>query len=79
MKAFAILLLGPSLGALVGFVVGVVALPADANFASNGGHAAAGDGFLILMFVLASFIVSVPMSILTAVGEFKKRHLASED
>jgi hypothetical protein len=63
LKVIAILLFGPLLGILVAFFVSALALPADPNFAANGGHASPGDGFGIMGFVLIRLLVSLPVSI----------------
>ena len=65
-KATAILVCGPVLGILIAIVLFIFAIPQDPNFASNGGHAAPGDGFLGLGFVVVSLLISVPLSILGA-------------
>jgi hypothetical protein len=65
-KALAILLVGPLLGVLVGFFLGSLAPPPDPNLVSNGGHAAPGDGFLIMGYMFVSLLVSVPLSNLLA-------------
>ena len=64
--AIAALVFGPLLGAVIAFVVAELSLPADPNFVSNGGHAAPGDGFLIIPYVFISLVASVPISILAA-------------
>jgi hypothetical protein len=65
-QAIAIVVIGPLLGVLVAFFFGILALPPDPNFAANGGHAAPGDGFLLIGYVFASLLISVPLSILLA-------------
>jgi len=65
--AIAVLLFGPLLGILVAFLLAMLSLPPDPNFVSNGGHAAPGDGILILVYVFISLLVSVPLSIWGAV------------
>jgi hypothetical protein len=72
--ALAILVGGPILGILIAVVVSGFSLPPDPNFASNGGHAAPGDGFLVLGYVFVSLLLSVPLSILGAgVVLFRKK------
>ncbi|HWX94624.1 MAG TPA: hypothetical protein VNY29_18495 [Terriglobales bacterium] len=58
-KAIAILLLGPLLGILFAFVFGALSLPTQAL---DGGRAP-GDGFLIMAYILLSFLISIPLSI----------------
>lgn len=60
------LLLGPLCGILIAFLLAGLALPPDPNFVSDGGHAAPGDGLLILDFVFVSLVASVPLSVLGA-------------
>ena len=73
-RVLAILVGGPVLGILIAVVVSGFALPPDPNFASNGGHATPGDGFLILGYVFFSLLLSVPLSILGAgVVLFRKK------
>jgi hypothetical protein len=64
--ATAALVFGPLLGIVVAFVAAEFSLPLDPNFLSNGGHAAPGDGFLIILYVFISFAISVPLSLLAA-------------
>ena len=64
--ALAILLVGPLFGILVAIILASFALHPDPNFVRNGGHAAPGDGFLIIPYILFSFFVSVPLSVLSA-------------
>ncbi len=66
-KAIAILLLGPLFGVLVAFGVGALQLRSDPIIANNGGHAAPGDGILIMLYVFLSLIVSIPLSIAAVV------------
>jgi hypothetical protein len=61
--ALAILVCGPIVGILIAIVLSGFALPPDPNFASNGGHVAPSDGFLVLGFIFVS-LISVPLSIL---------------
>lgn len=73
-KAIAILLVGPLLGCIVGCIIAIFLLPPDPNFASNGGHAAPGDGFLVILCVLGSLLISVPLSaVLAAIVLFRKQ------
>jgi len=65
-KAIAIVLIGPLLGILVAIILAVCTLPPDPNFASNGGHGSPGDGFLIILYIFSSLVVSVPLSLLLA-------------
>jgi hypothetical protein len=62
-KAAAILVLGPLLGILLGFIVGAFAIPPDPNFVANGSHGSPGDGFLIMGCAALGFVVSVFVSI----------------
>jgi hypothetical protein len=55
LKAISILVIGPILGILVAFFLGVLALPADPNFVANGGHAAPGDGFLTMGLIFLAY------------------------
>jgi hypothetical protein len=77
-KAIAIVLIGPLLGILVAIVLAVCALPPDPNFANNGGHGSPGDGFLIMLYIFISLVVSVPLSLLMA-GIFWFRSDASRE
>jgi hypothetical protein len=70
LKALAILPGGPTLGLLAAFFLGAMALRPDPNFAANGGHAAPGDGILILLFIFISLVISVPTSLFFAVRIF---------
>ena len=65
-KVIGVMLLGPLLGIAAGFIVGVVAMPRDPNFAANGGHSPPGDGILIILFILAGLVVSIPLSAVLA-------------
>jgi hypothetical protein len=65
-KVIAVMLFGPLLGIFAGFVVGVVAMPQDPNFVSNGGHGAPGDGILVIVFTLVGLVVSIPLSAVLA-------------
>jgi hypothetical protein len=65
-KAIAILLIGPLLGVSIAVILALFALPPDPNFVANGGHGSPGDGFLIFIYVIFSFGVSVPLSLLFA-------------
>jgi hypothetical protein len=62
-KAAAILVLGPLLGILLGFIVGAFLSPPDPNFVANGSHGSPGDGFLIMGCAALGFVVSVFVSI----------------
>jgi hypothetical protein len=64
--AIAILLFGPVVGALIGLILAILALPQGPSVVANSGHAAAGDGFLIIMYVAISLVISIPMSIFGA-------------
>jgi hypothetical protein len=64
--AFAVLLLGPLFGILIAFLLAALSLRSDPNFVSNGGHAAPGDGFLIIIYVFISLAATVPLSVLAA-------------
>jgi hypothetical protein len=63
LKAVLILLLGPTIGLFVAFVLGALAIPADPNFQANGSHGSPGDGFLIMPLISVSLIISVPLSV----------------
>ena len=63
LKAIAILIFGPLLCSVVAFIVVGLAWPPDPKFAANGGHGAPGDGFLILLCLFVSLVVSVPASV----------------
>jgi hypothetical protein len=63
LKAIAILIVGPLLGIVSGFIVGGLALPPDPNFATSGGHTAPGDGFAMLPYLFISFAASILMSV----------------
>ena len=65
--AIVVLLMGPLVGILIAFLLAELSIPPDPNFVSNGGHAAPGDGFLIVIYVLISLAASVPLSIWGAV------------
>jgi hypothetical protein len=62
LKAAAILLIGPLGGLLIAFFLSAFVLPPDPNFVSDGGHAAPGDGFIVLGFMFVSLVVSIPLS-----------------
>ena len=66
-KALAILLFGPLSGILVALIVGSLQLRSNPLIAANGGHAAPGDGILIMLYVLISLVATVPASIAAAV------------
>jgi hypothetical protein len=66
LKAAAILLIGPLVGFLIAFFLSAIALPPDPNFVANGGHAAPGDGFLVLGFMFVSLVISIPLSAVLA-------------
>jgi hypothetical protein len=53
-------------GTSVAGFLGGIALPPDPKFVANGGHAAPGDGFLIIGYVVISLLISIPLSILFA-------------
>lgn len=66
LKASAILLIGPLLGLLIAFLVSVIVLSLNSNFATHNGPPAPGDGILILIFGFISLVISVPLSALMA-------------
>lgn len=54
-------------------VLGALALPPNPNFATSGGHASPGDGFLILPYIFISLLVTVPLStVLAGIVLFRK-------
>ena len=61
-KVIAVMVFGPLLGILAGFLVGVLAMPAQT---SSGGRAP-GDGFLIMGCVALGFFISIPVSAILA-------------
>jgi hypothetical protein len=61
-KAITILLFGPILGILAGFLVGVIAMPVQ----TLSGGRAPGDGFLMMGCLALGLCVSVPLSLLFA-------------
>lgn len=65
-KAIAILLIVPFLGLVVAVILGLLALPPDPNFVANGSHASPGDGFLLMFYIVASLVITVPLSVLLA-------------
>jgi len=65
--AASLLLFGPLLGILIALVAAALSLTPDPNFEANGGHAAPGDGFLIMGCMLGSLVVFVPLSLAGAV------------
>ena len=64
-KAISVLVAGPLLGLILAFIFAARALPPDPNFEKTG-HAAPGDGFLILAYVFVSLIISLPTSAVIA-------------
>jgi len=72
LKAILILMLGPTAGLFAAFVLGALVIPADPNFQTNGSHGAPGDGFLILLLIFVSLVISVPLSVWKAVVLLKK-------
>jgi hypothetical protein len=70
--AVGILVCGPLLGILIALLLAALSLPPDPNFETNGGHAAPGDGFLIIGYVLVSLVISVPVSLAAAVSIFRQ-------
>jgi hypothetical protein len=77
-KAIAILVIGPSLGILVGLIVGALALPPDPDFVASGGHASPGDGFLAIGAVLLSLLITTPVSIVVAAVVFFRKPRAED-
>jgi hypothetical protein len=59
-KVIGVMLLGPLLGILAGFILGVIAMP---HQAIEGGRAPGGDGILVIAFILLGLLVSIPLSI----------------
>jgi len=66
LKVAAILVFGPVVGVVVALLLGSFALRPDPNFVANGGHAAPGDGFVILPYLFFSLLISIPLSIAPA-------------
>jgi len=60
-KVICVLVIGPVLGVISGFIVGSLLLPPDPT-----GNAAPGDGFLIVISVLIGLVLSIPAFILLA-------------
>jgi hypothetical protein len=58
-KVLAVMLVGPLLGILTGFIVGALALPAEPAGAVG---RSPGDGFLIIGLVSLGFVISLPVS-----------------
>jgi len=59
LRVIAVMLLGPLLGILAGFILGVIAMP---HQAAEGGRAP-GDGILVMAFIFLGLVVSIPLSI----------------
>jgi len=66
-KVIGILLGGPVLGVVSGFVVGGLLLPPDPT-----GRGAPGDGFLIMLCIGIGLAVSIPASVLLAVWSWRR-------
>lgn len=66
LAALTVLLFGPFLGVLIGLILALLALSADQNFVRNGARAAPGDGFLIILYIAISLLISIPISIFGA-------------
>ena len=60
-KVICVLVVGPVLGVISGFIVGSLLLPADPT-----GKGAPGDGFVIIISVLIGLALSIPVSVLLA-------------
>lgn len=56
----------PFLGLVVAVILGLLALPPDPNFVANRSHASPGEGFLLMFYMAASLVVTVPLSALLA-------------
>jgi hypothetical protein len=61
-KVISVMLVGPLLGVIAGFLVGGITL----NIILKGRHAAPGDGMLIMIFGFAGLLVSRPLSVVLA-------------
>jgi hypothetical protein len=61
-KVISVMLVGPLLGVIAGFLVGGITL----NIILKGRHAAPGDGMLIMIFGLAGLLASIPLSAVVA-------------
>ena len=66
-KVIGILVVGPMLGAVSGFIVGGLLLPPDPT-----GRGAPGDGFLIMYCVGIGLVVSILTSVLLAVWSWRR-------
>ena len=66
-KTLSLLIMGPVLGAIVGFVIGGLLLPSDPS-----GRGSPGDGFLILMCVGWGLIIFAIPSVLIAIRMVRK-------
>jgi hypothetical protein len=67
LKVVGILLIGPVLGVVSGFVVGGLLLPPDAT-----GRGAPGDGFLFMLCIGIGLAVFIPASVLFAVWSWRR-------
>jgi hypothetical protein len=67
LKVIGILLIGPVLGVVSGFIVGGLLLPPDPT-----GRGAPGDGFLIMFSIGIGLAVSIPASVLLAVWSWRR-------
>lgn len=61
-KVIAIMFFGPVLGILVGFVIGIIAMPTQTADAGR----APGDGFLLMGCIALGLLISVPVSAVLA-------------
>lgn len=61
-KVIAVMVFGPVLGIVTGFLVGILAMPAQ----TSAGGRAPGDGFLIMGCVALGFFISIPVSAILA-------------
>jgi hypothetical protein len=75
-KAAAILVLGPTVGILLGLTVGALVTPPDPSFVGNGSDGSPGDGFLMMGCGGLGFVVSVFVSIALASTVLRKPRAA---
>jgi len=78
LQAISILILGPLVGILIAFAVAAFSLRTDPNIVANGGHAAPGDGILVILYAFISLIISIPLSIWGAVVVWSRPSAATK-